>query len=127
MSKGQFIKACLQELTQQSDPPLSLTCAAKSQQDAKLLAKIEVPSRFSIDFSDSDRITTGLWNDSDNQMYYQDIAYVVKGGILGFGQKSLRIGCLETRDGRVQMADNNIWVDIQNNIDSRVTASVVCQ
>ncbi|HEY8270460.1 MAG TPA: hypothetical protein VIG33_06190 [Pseudobdellovibrionaceae bacterium] len=124
LSKANFVRKCASLVTDNGRVGPDFSCAAKTDADAKKLKSIGVKPQFSITIDESAEVGTSY---SGSNKLFADVAVTVKSGLFGIGSKSLRLACQETPAGGVEVYSPQILVDIQDNIDSKVTAEVTCR
>ncbi len=123
LSKAEFVEKCMQLATTDGRSGDEFSCRARTQKDAALLNSVDIEESFEIDIS---KAKVGSWGDGVNT-YNAEVAFVIKGGFFGIGSKALRIACEETKNGDVLLRSKRLAVDIEERIDSRTTAEVICR
>jgi hypothetical protein len=122
LDKREFIEKCSELVAQNPGPELS--CVAKTQKDRANLVAYNLPLILNIDTTDA---SVGTWEDLTGQKYFKQVTVKVGGNLLGFGKKKLHLECIEEKDGRVTAKLNKaVVVVLQNNVDRKVTAELVC-
>lgn len=121
VTEDQFVAKCMQLATASKRSGPTFTCTANSSKDGDLLRSIGVDDSFEIEAS---KARVGSWGDGTSN-YFGEVAFVVKRGL--FGAKVMRVSCIETAKGNIELRDSVIKVDIENHIDSMTTAKVTCR